>query len=101
MPSRNATSDETQSLESAPAPQHDVPALTPDKPNRWCIDGQYYIYEDDKSLNEKMVMNRVVTLERRVLTRSHHKVPDVHSLFTFHRVKWMARSLGSYSEEIV
>ena len=52
-------------------------------------------------MNEKMVMTRLVTMERIVLKGSLHIIPDVHSLFTYHRLEWMARSLGSYSEEIV
>lgn len=52
-------------------------------------------------LNEKVVMTQLVTAERRVLTRSLHKVPEVHKWFNLHKFEWMARSLGTYCEEIV
>ena len=52
-------------------------------------------------LNHNMVMTQLVIVEQRVLTRSLHTVPDVHNLFTCHKLELMARNLGSYSEEIV
>ena len=71
------------------------------EPNRWCVDGQYKFNRDGKLLNEKLVMTQLVIVDRRVLTRSLHIFADVHSLFTCHRLEWMARSLGSYREEVV
>lgn len=52
-------------------------------------------------LNDKMMMTQLVIVERRVLKGSLHTIPDVHNLFTFHRLELMARSLGSYSKKIV
>ena len=52
-------------------------------------------------LNDKGVMTRLVTVKHRVLMGYFHKVLNVHRLFTRHRLEWMARSLGRYSEEIV
>ena len=51
-------------------------------------------------LNDKMMMTRLVIVERRVLKGSLHTIPDVHNLFTFHRLELMARSLGSYKKDI-
>lgn len=56
---------------------------------------------DAKVLNDKGVMTRLVMVKRRVLTRSLHTVLDVHKLFTRYCLKWIARILGTYSEEIV
>ena len=47
-----------------------------------------------------MVITRLVIVERRVLKGSLHTIPDVHNLFTFHRLELMARSLGSYKKNI-
>lgn len=52
-------------------------------------------------LNDKMVMTLLVTVARRVLSRSLHTIPELHSLFTCHMLQWMARSLESNSEEVV
>ena len=46
-------------------------------------------------------MNQMVTVEQRVLMGSLHTLPTVHDLLTRHRIEWMARSMGSYSEEIM
>ena len=46
-------------------------------------------------------MTRTLIGEWRVLTVTFHTVPDVHALFTRHRRKWMARSVGCYSDEVV
>uniref|UniRef100_M1DNZ0 Integrase core domain containing protein n=1 Tax=Solanum tuberosum TaxID=4113 RepID=M1DNZ0_SOLTU len=46
-------------------------------------------------------MARLVNEERRVLRGSLHTMPDIHELFQWHRCKWMARSTGFFSEEIV
>ena len=46
-------------------------------------------------------MTRTLTLERRVLTGSLPKMPEIHNLFTRHRLEWTARPLGRYSEELV
>ena len=46
-------------------------------------------------------MIRTLTLEGRVLTVSLPAMPEIHNLFTKHRVEWIARSLSRYSEELV
>ncbi|KAG5590165.1 hypothetical protein H5410_040679 [Solanum commersonii] len=46
-------------------------------------------------------MARLITEERRVLIGSLLTVPDIHRLFNLHKCDWMARHLGTYSEEIV
>lgn len=82
-------------MESALDTQYDVLALDPNERNYWCVDGQYKIYMDAMMMNDKMVMNYLVTIEQRVLIWSLHVVPDVHSLFTRHKLELVARSLGS------
>ena len=52
-------------------------------------------------LNYKMVMTRFLTVERSVLTGSLHTIPEVHILFTCHRLEWMPKSLQSYRKEVV
>lgn len=64
-------------------------------------DGQYQVYRDAKVLNYKGVMTKSFTVERRVLIGSQNAVPEVHGLFTRHRLEWMGKCVGSYSEEIV
>lgn len=54
------------------------------------VDGQHQIYSDVKILNERGVMTRLVTVERRILTGSLHTVPEVHRLFTRHKLEWMS-----------
>lgn len=95
MLAHHASSDEAHSLESSPSPQHEFPAPLFDEPNRWCIDVQYQIYRDAKTLNEKMVRIWLVTVERRVFTWSLHTVPEVHTLFTLHSHDWMAEEANS------
>ena len=46
-------------------------------------------------------MTRTLTLERRVLSGSLPTIPEIHNLFTRHRLRWTARPLGRYSEEMV
>ena len=72
-----------------------------DQPNRWCVDGQYQVYSEVKLLNDKGVMTRTLTLERRVLIGSLPTMPQIHNLFTRHRMEWTAHPLGRYSEELV
>ena len=101
MLAHHASFAEAQSLESAPEPQLEVPAPVPNEPNRWCIDDQYHIYRDAKMLNEKMVMTRLVTIERQVLTGSLCIVPKVQNLFTRHTLEWTSCSLETHREEVV
>ena len=86
MPTRHAASDEAYISESTTAPQDVVPAPVSNDTNRWCVNGLYQIYGDAKMLNKNMVMTRLVTVERQVLTGSLHTVPEVHSFFTRHRL---------------
>ena len=46
-------------------------------------------------------MTQTLTIERRVLTGSLPTMPEIHNLFTRHRLEWTARPLGRYSEEMV
>ena len=52
-------------------------------------------------LTDKGVMTRTLTLERQVLTGSLPTMPEIHNLFTRHRLEWTAHPLGRYSEELV
>ena len=52
-------------------------------------------------MNDKGVMTRTLTLERRVLTGSLPTTPEIHNLFTRHRLELKAHSLERYSEELV
>ena len=94
-------SDEADSLESTLGSL--TRALTPvaDQPIRWCVDGQYQVYFDAKFFNDKGVMTLTLTLERWVLMGSLLMMPEIHNLFTRHRLEWTTRPLGRYSEELV
>ena len=46
-------------------------------------------------------MTWTLTLERRVFMGSLPTMPEIHNLFTGHRLEWTARSLGRYSKELV
>ena len=46
-------------------------------------------------------MTWTLTLERWVLTGSLPTMPEIHNLFTRHRLEWTARPLGRHSEELV
>ena len=52
-------------------------------------------------LNDKGVMTQTLTLERWVLMGSLSMMPEIHNLFTRHRLELTARPLGRYSEEMV
>ena len=90
--------DSSYSTSGSPA---QVPTPATDHPNRWCVDGQFQVYSDAKFLTDKGVMTQTLTLERRVLTGSLPMMPEIHNLFTRHRLEWTARPLGRYSEEMV
>ena len=95
---QSASSHEANNFESTPGSP--TRSLTPvaDQPNKWCVDGQYQVYSDAKFLNDKGVMTRTLTLERRVLTGSLPSMPEIHNIFTRHRLEWTAQSMGRYSE---
>ena len=98
---QSASFDEADSSDSSlGSPNHDL-SLVVNQPNRWCVDEQYQVYSDTNFLNDKGVMTRTLTLERRVLTGSLLTMPEIHKLFTRHRLEWTARSLGRYSGELV
>ena len=83
---QSASSDEADSSYSTlGSPNH---ALTPVayQPNQWCVDGQYQVYSDAMFLNDKVVMTRTLTLDRRVLRGSLPTMPEIHNLFTRHRL---------------
>ena len=46
-------------------------------------------------------MTRTLTLEGRVLKKSLPSMPEIHNLFTRHRLEWTTHSLGHYNEELV
>ncbi|KAG5630291.1 hypothetical protein H5410_002008 [Solanum commersonii] len=96
-----ASSDEATSSESIPAPPNNDPTPVAGELNRWYVEGQWQIYQDAKIVNDKQKMARLITEERKVLTRSLHTDPDIHRLFNLHKCDWMARDPGTYSEEIV
>ena len=91
-------SDTSESTSGSPA--HTLTPAT-DQPNRWCVNGQFQVYSDAKFLNDKRVLTQTLTLERRVLIGSLQTIPEIHNLFTRHRLEWTARPLGRYSEEMV
>uniref|UniRef100_M1DY91 Uncharacterized protein n=1 Tax=Solanum tuberosum TaxID=4113 RepID=M1DY91_SOLTU len=68
------------------------------KPNRWCVEGKYQIYDDEKTLTEHRKVARTITKERRVLTGSLHTVPAIEEMFKRHKYDWMAWSRGNFSE---
>ncbi|TMX01079.1 hypothetical protein EJD97_025233 [Solanum chilense] len=97
-------SDEERTLTDTPSGSESTPgspacAFTPvtDQPNQWCVDGQFQVYSDAKFLNDKGVMTRTLTLERRVLRGSLPTMPEIHNLFTRHQLEWTARPLGHYT----
>ena len=76
----STSSDEANSSESTPGSLNHALTLVTDMPNRWCVDGQYQVYSDAKFLNDKGVMTRILTLERRVLTKPPDDARDPQSL---------------------
>ena len=42
-----------------------------------------------------------LTRERRFLTEILPTMPEIHNIFTRHRLEWTTRSLGRYREELV
>lgn len=78
----STSSDEADSSESTPgSPAHSLTQVS-EQPNRWCVDGQFQVYSDTKFLNDKGVITRTLTLERRVLTGSLPMMPEIHNLYT-------------------
>ena len=98
---QSALSDEADSSDSTSGTPAQVPTPASDQPNQWCVDGQFQVYSDAKFLTDKGVMTRTLTLERRVLIKSLLSMPEIHNLFTRHRLEWTVRPLGRYSEEMV
>ena len=97
----SASSDEADSSESTSGSPALARTPTTDQPNRWCVDGQFQVYSDAKFLTYKGFMTRTLTFERWVLAESLPMMPEIHNLFTRHRLEWTARLLGRYSEEMV
>ena len=97
----SSLSDGADSSESTPGSLTRAHTPVTDQPSRWCVDRQYKVYLDAKFLNDKGVMTRTLTLEQRVLTKSLPTMPEIHNLFTRHRLEWTVHSLGRYSEEFV
>ncbi|XP_069144452.1 uncharacterized protein [Solanum lycopersicum] len=86
--------NEADSDDSNLAPQTGVPTPVPDYPNRWCVEGQYQLYTNAKLPNDKEVMTRTLTVERRVLTGSLRTMPAIHEIFTRHRLEWKDEDVG-------
>ena len=86
-PATLASLDEADCSESTPGSP--ARALNPatDHPTRWCVDGQFQVYSDAKFLNNKEVMTLTLILERWVLMGSLPTVPQIHNLFTRHRLE--------------
>ncbi len=51
--------------------------------------------------NKKGVMTGLVIVEWQVLTERLHTISKVHRLYTRHKLEWMARSMGTYCEDMV
>ena len=97
----SASSDEADSSDSTSGAPVQVPTPASEQPNWWCVEGKFKVYSDAKILTDKGLMTRILTLEWRVFTRSLPSMPEIHNLFTRHRLEWAARPLGRYSEEVV
>uniref|UniRef100_M1DUW8 Integrase core domain containing protein n=1 Tax=Solanum tuberosum TaxID=4113 RepID=M1DUW8_SOLTU len=74
------------------------PAPKANESNKWCIAGQFQLYQNDTMLNNHRRMTQTVTVELKVLTGSLHTAPAIQELFRRHKFEWMARSLRTYSE---
>ena len=83
---QSPSSDKADNSESTPGSPTRALTQVVDQANRWCVDGQYQVYSDAKLLNDKGVMIQTLTLERRVLTESLPTMPEIHNLFTRHRL---------------
>ena len=83
----SASSDEANSSDSTSGAPAQVTTPASDQPNQWCVDGQFQVYSDAKFLTDKGAMTRTLTLERRVLTGSLPAIPEIHNLFTRHRLE--------------
>ena len=83
----STSADEADSSESTSGSPAQAPTPATDQPKRWCVDGQFQVYSDAKFLTDKGVMTRTLTLERRVLTGSLRMMPEIHNLFTRHRLE--------------
>ena len=101
MAAQSASSNKADSPHFTPGSPTGVPTLVVDHPNQWCVEGHHPVYSDAMFLNDKGVMTRTLRLERRVLKRSLPNMPNMHTLFTIHRLEWIARSLSPLSEELV
>ena len=97
---QSASSDKADSTNSTLGSPNCVLTLVADQPNKWYVDGQYQVYSDAMFLNDKGVMTRTLTLERRVLTGGLPTMQDIHNLFTKHWLEWTTRSLGNYIEKL-
>ena len=96
-----ASSDEVDNFYSTFGSPTRVLTPVADHPNRWCVDGQYQVCSHANFLNDKGFMTRTLTLERRVLTGSLPTMPEIHNLFTRHRLDWTTHFLCRYSEQMV
>ena len=90
----SSSSDKDYSSDSTSGAPAQVPTPAFDQRNRWCVDYKCKVYSDAKILTDKGVMTRTVNLEQHVLTGSLPMMPEIHNLFTRHRLEWTARPLG-------
>lgn len=51
----------------------------------WCVHKKWHVYRDTNIYNEKGMMIRLVTMERRVLTGSLPTFPEVYKLLNLHK----------------
>ena len=81
---QSSSYDEADSSDSTPDASTRALTTVADQPNRWCVNRKYQVYSYAKFLNDKGIMTRTLTLERRVLTRSLPTMPEIHNHFTRH-----------------
>lgn len=90
-----ALSYEATTSESYFKPRVDVPAPVIMEPNRWCGDDQSHVYKYAQMFNEKRVMTMLVRVECCVFTGNFHTVLDVYIFFSWHKLEWTNRGMGT------
>uniref|UniRef100_M1DJC8 Integrase core domain containing protein n=1 Tax=Solanum tuberosum TaxID=4113 RepID=M1DJC8_SOLTU len=78
---RADSSDDATSAGDIPVPPNTDPAPAAEKPNRWCVNGQWQLYKDARMITTKNMMARIVTEERMVVTGGLHTMSNIHRLF--------------------
>uniref|UniRef100_M1DPE3 Integrase core domain containing protein n=1 Tax=Solanum tuberosum TaxID=4113 RepID=M1DPE3_SOLTU len=76
-----SSSDATSTGDVKDPPNNGVqPVHNAIEPNRWCVEGQYQIFNKGKIQNEQQKQALTITEERRVLTGCLHIVPTIEEL---------------------